>query len=252
MLTYGDMMSLLLCFFVLIVSFSQVKTQKYNAVVAALRKALGATSDGGELPLSNQPANSIISMFKELHLRPETYKHQADTNSKGAKGTQPNVKELRRGMRFAIGGPVTFEPGSADLSQQAKAQLKHIAGLVKGYNNIIELRGNATAGELGPVGTRRYKDVWRLSEARAQAVMAYLTGDQIGAKYRLKRDRFRLVADGNNEPLVQRAYGSAAAAPNRRVTVVLSQDLVQQLQGRGGGSNLQNTESTDMTESNDG
>lgn len=248
-LTYGDLMSLLLTFFILIASFSEIKHKEFNAVVAAMRQTLGSASDGGAMPLSVKPSNSIISVLKKLRMRSMTSRKQAETDAKGIKGTQPQVKELRHGMMFRVGGPVTFEPGSADLSDAAKVQLKRLIMPVKGYNTIIELRGNAAAGEVGPDSLSPYKDVWQLSEARAEAVMKYLTSPAVG----INPDRFRLVADGANEPLAERAYSTQQQAPNRRVEVIVSEDLVQQLQGRDGGAKQdQSTNATSMTGSNDG
>lgn len=229
MLTYGDMMTLLLCFFVLIVSFSQIRKKDFNAAVAAIKTALGESANGGMLPIPNKPSTSLIQILDKLELKQRSHHNHADTKAKGVHGSHTSVKQLRQGMRFAVGGPVTFQPGSADLSSQAKAQLRRVARLIKGYNNIIELRGNAAAGELGAEVQPRYHDLWQLSEARAEAVMKYLTSDGIG----LRRDRFRLIANADNEPLVQRAYTAQQAAPNRSVWVVVSEHLVQQLRGPG-------------------
>ncbi|MEA3365616.1 MAG: flagellar motor protein MotB, partial [Candidatus Hydrogenedentes bacterium] len=41
MVTYGDMMSLLLCFFVLLLSFSSISEKKYNKAIQSLKGALG-------------------------------------------------------------------------------------------------------------------------------------------------------------------------------------------------------------------
>lgn len=242
-LTYGDMMSLLLVFFILIVSFSEIKIKKFNAVMTAMRQTLGSTADGGEMPMVTTPSNSLVTKLEKLRMHSLTTRQQSQSKAKGIQGTEPDVKELRHGMIFRIGGPVTFEPGSADLSDVARTQLKRIMKPIKGYNTIIELRGSATEGEVGRGSPGPYKDVWKLSEARAEAVMHYLTSSAVG----IKADRFRLVADGANEPLVERAYSIQKQAPNRRVEVIVSEDLVQQLQGRNGAVKQKKNNATGMT-----
>ncbi len=122
---------------------------------------------------------------------------------------------------FAVGGPITFEPGSADLNDKARRTLDGTAELVRGFNNKIELRGHAASMELAD-GPSDYPDLWQLSYARSKAVMDYLTSPQVG----VSADRIRIVANADREPQKLRVYDSRAQQPNRRVEVVISEELV--------------------------
>jgi chemotaxis protein MotB len=231
MVTYGDMMTLLLCFFVLIVSFSTIdpkKKHKYEAAVQSIKEALGMPGHG-KVPADAVPKMSMISMLEQVQTEREKHENEASTTEKGVQGEDTKVTKIRDGMQFTVGGPVMFEPGSAKLTSQAKAQLKRTAELMRGYNNLIQLRGHTASMELASRPESPHETLWALSHARAQAVMGYLTDPPIG----LRADRFRLVAVADREPMVQRAYDDRKKAPNRRVEVVVAEQLTRDVKGSG-------------------
>ena len=122
---------------------------------------------------------------------------------------------------FTQGGRITFEPGSAQLSDLAKQQLTTLAGLIRGYKNKIELRGHTAKME--PLEGTGYQDLWVLSFFRAKAVMNFFTSSEIG----IEPDRIRLIANADREPLAKRVYTPAAQEPNRRVEVLVMEALVE-------------------------
>lgn len=226
MVTFSDMMTLLLCFFVLIVSFSEIKKKdQYQAVVEEIKKAFGMKGGGGKLPTKDDPALTLIERLEAVRLQSHREPNPANVNDPAMQGRESKVTQIRDGNLFVIGGPVTFEPGSADLSNEAKAKLMKIAELMRGWNNIVELRGHAASMELaGLVGHRsKYKDLRDLSFARARAVMDFLTSDPVS----LRPDRFRLIANGDREPLIRKRFTSSEQEPNRRVEVFVSEALMQ-------------------------
>lgn len=220
-LTYGDMMSLLLVFFIMIVALSEIKKQEeYQEIVANIQGAFGMRG-GAQLPIEGTPALSLLKFLQDQRLRRHQEENRSNTQDPGMDGSEATVTRIREGMRFAVGGRITFEPGSADLSQQAREALKQVASLLRGYTNIIELRGHADAMELPDDGT--FADLWALSYARAKAVMEYLCSDELG----IERNRIRLVANADREPLAPRAHTVAQKEPNRRVEIIVVEALAQ-------------------------
>jgi flagellar motor protein MotB len=98
---------------------------------------------------------------------------------------------------------------------------------MRGYNNLVQLRGHAAAMELAGQPDSPHPNLWQLSHARARAVMAFLTEPPIG----LRPERFRLVAVADREPMIERAYSSREKAPNRRVEVVVAEQLTRDVKG---------------------
>jgi chemotaxis protein MotB len=224
MTTYGDMMTLLLCFFVLIVSFSEIKKEdQYQAVVLEIKQAFGMMGGGGKIPITDDPALSLIERLDALRLKQEKVPNRSNTKDPGQRGREPQVTKVREGMMISTGGRITFEPGSADLSEEAKESLRQLAEVFKGWENLVELRGHAASLELpAGGGGGRYEDLWQLSFARSKAVFDYLTVDM-----EIDPDRFRLTGNADREPLDARAADSDDAEVNRRVEVLVSESLKQ-------------------------
>ncbi len=226
MVTYGDMVTLLLCFFVLIVSFSEIKREDdFQAVVAEIKKAFGMKGGGGKLPTEDDPALSLIERLETIRMRQEKIQNKSNTQDPGQRGREPRVTQIRPGLMFAVGGRVLFEPGSAALSDAGKAQLRQMAGSVdlKGYTNIIEVHGHASPYELQNV-TGGYADLDQLSFERARVVKQYMTGEDLG----ISAERVRLIGNGDREPVNPRAYTSYENAQNRRAEVLVSEKLVNE------------------------
>lgn len=236
MVTYGDMVTLLLCFFVLIVSFSEIKKEdQFQAVVEEIKKAFGMRGGGGKLPTKDDPALSLIERLEAIRMRQERVPNKSNVKDPGQSGREPRVTTIREGKRYAVGGKVLFEPGSAQLSDQAKAQLTDLVSRLKlkDATNKIELIGHAASMELlEPDGNPG--DLARLSFDRAVAVENYLTGDEIHDAYRLDVARFRLIGSANREPVNPRGIDTDETRDNRRVEIVVTEHIVTDLQGSQG------------------
>ncbi|MEX2672958.1 MAG: flagellar motor protein MotB [Phycisphaeraceae bacterium] len=224
-MTYGDMMSLLLVFFIMLVALSEIPEQdEFEALMAEIKKAFGMQGGGGRLPTDQDPELSLIKLLEQLQLQQQREPEKSHVDDPGIDGRDTTVTQVREGMRFLVGGHITFEPGSADLTDGARRQLRQVADMTRGYENIIELRGHAAASEREIVGRPgdTFSDLWLLSHVRAHAVMRYLTSDEVG----IRRDRIRLIANADREPLVQRRYAGHQTQPNRRVEVLVTEALV--------------------------
>jgi chemotaxis protein MotB len=221
MTTYGDMMTLLLCFFVLIVSFSEIKKEEqFQAVIEEIKQSFGMMGGGGKIPITDDPALSLIERLEAIALKQEKQPNRSNTKDPGQQGREPQVTKVREGMMISTGGRITFEPGSADLTEESKQSLDQLAEVFKGWENIVELRGHAASLEMPEGGNGQFDDLWILSHARAKAVFDYLTVD-LG----IDSTRFRLTANADREPLDARAADSEDAEKNRRVEVLVSESL---------------------------
>ena len=237
-MTYGDMMTLLMCFFVLIVSFSEIKKEdKFSAVIEEIKKALGVKGGGGTMPTEDDPALSLMKLLEEPRVRWEKVKGTSSAEDPGQEGRHAQVTRIREGELYALtGGRIAFDPGSADLTGETRRQLDTLIPQLQGLRTMIELRGHADRAEADLCGPDRpFPDLWSLSHARARSVMSYMTavrgeggGGGGGGGAGLDADRFRLTANADREPVAQRVYDASQRAPNRRVEVLLSDDVREQ------------------------
>lgn len=222
-LTYGDMMSLLLVFFIMLVSLSEIKKEEqYQAIVKEVQKAFGMRGGGGKLPTKDDPELSLLDRLEAVQLRSFDDPQRSSTDDPGVEGRQMTVTAIRKGMQYVIGGPITFEPDSAQLSERGMRQLERIAAEVRGYNNKIEVRGHAASMELADAAGR-YPDLWALSYARARTVAEYLAQPPC----EIDPQRIRVVANADHEPQKLRVYTPGSQEPNRRVEVVVGDEVIE-------------------------
>jgi chemotaxis protein MotB len=223
MVTYGDMMTLLLCFFVILVAMSEIKEdRKYEDVVRSIREAFGFVGGVGALPTDMVPRTSLLDKTLEAS-RPYEPNNVGDSQQEGIHGKSFRITQVREGVAVAYGGTITFERFDTKLSPRGSEQVSKIADLLRGHNTKIEIRGHATSEPLPADSPHR--DAYDLSYGRARAVAEALIGQGIRAS------RIRLVAAGDTEKLKEQAYSEDRRAANRRVEVLVRESLVADFAG---------------------
>ncbi len=220
-LTYGDLMSLLLCFFILLASLSELKDDAvWKAKIQQVQQSFGLQGGGGKVPGEQVDRLSLVAKLERMYREQQKHKRTVETTDPGVQGREMRVTQSKAGIKRGLGS-VTFEPGSAELSETAKASLAPVAALIQGYNNKIELLGHASASEVSVASA--YPDLWQLSYARSQAVMKYLV-DEKG----IAAARIRLIANADKEPMTKREYEAPALELNRRVAIEISDQLAEE------------------------
>jgi len=221
LVTFGDMMALLLCFFILLQMFSQLKQDReYQRVITAIKEAFGYSGGIGVLPINDPPVRSIIEQLEEMAIKQYEENKTARSPVDSVDGAFVRVKKIRDGTMFTLGGPAVFDELSAEVTPTIRAELRKLATLLAGRNNKITVRGHAHAKYL-PEGSP-WRDLTDLSYERSRAVMSVLV--EFGLEDRV----FRLEPVGAREPVRPRAHGPAEEAENRRVEVILSEQLVEE------------------------
>lgn len=219
--TYGDMMTLLLCFFVLLAAFSELKKENdYQKVVEAVKEAFGYQGGVGMLPVSDPPTRSMIRILDEISLKSRTKIKRSQSNTVGMTGQYTRVKRIREGMMFVLGGNAVFDRESAELKPQAQAALRSIGQLLKGRRNKIAIRGHADSKTLS--ADSPWLDLDALSYARAWEAKRFLT-ENIG----VDSQRIYLDARGDSEPMRHRATAAMDQQINRRVEIILTENVVE-------------------------
>jgi len=222
MVTFGDMMALLLCFFILLQMFSEFKKDhEYQRVVTAIQEAFGFAEGVGVLPADDIPTHSMVDILETLSVSAEsTSSNPSESNEEGMDGTHARVTRVAEGVQFTIGGIQLFEHQSPEISQAGQAQLARLAELLAGRRNIVLIRGHAASTRL-PVDSP-WASLDELSFARAQAVHRILVAEGLDDRV------FRLEAVGDREPIDARAMSEQALAEHRRVDIILTERLIDE------------------------
>lgn len=180
--TFADLMSLLLTFFILILSFANMDVIKFSAAVASLQDAFGTAVgsheyEGTHIPspitLSTQSRSRVIEL--EIGSTDELRDLREDIEEMVERSHLENlveVEESDRGVVVRVIGQLLFDPGSADLRPESFVLLTELALLIKSIPGPVSIEGHTD-----DTGTSNLDEIsnWRLSAGRAISVLDNLT-----------------------------------------------------------------------------
>lgn len=172
MATYGDMMTLLLCFFVLLFSFATLDVQKFRAIAQSMNGSLGVLDSGMTVsmePLINSfPSDSPseeTEEFSKLYEEMSEYIEQNDL--------QKSIVLIlnERGLLVRFMDNVLFDSGKADLTPKAREIIDKVAEIIRQNDKNVRVEGHT---DNIPINTFRFPSNWELSTTRAVNVVKYL------------------------------------------------------------------------------
>ncbi len=235
LVTYGDMMSLLLCFFVIIVSMSELKrNERFQQVLESLRQAFGNTGEIRAVISDNLEPNALLRRLQNIVIPQKA--DLGDADDPGIRGKVFRVTDVREGIHVEIGGRITFDRFSAALKPEARFLIAQLAAKTAGHNTILKITGHATREALPADSV--WPDKWSLSYARAAAVKDELVANGI------RPARLRLIAAGSEAPVEPYAYDEEKLALNRRVEIVVTEATIDDYQQKP--FSIEEQESTDV------
>lgn len=240
--TYGDMVTLLLTFFVLLFSFSTVDAQKWEEIVSSLSGtpfvAIQALDPGDvkadaeplietswDLPeptpsptpepsdaLNPAQIAEIKEQFDELY---DKIKFHIEMN-----GLQDklNVQMLDNAILMTMNESALFDSGSAVLKQEARGILPAICEILNQYDALIRKIRIEGHTDTVPIQNSQYKDNWELSSARSLSVLYFLLAQDMEPEkmYPTFLGEYHPIDDNDTEP---------GKARNRRVDFVVESIL---------------------------
>ncbi|HOX26431.1 MAG TPA: OmpA family protein [Candidatus Krumholzibacteria bacterium] len=213
--TYGDMMSLLLCFFVLLVSFSSMQEEKFQEAARSLRLAFGVLVDPESALRIDDPIVPRYETAEPRDLLVEVRELETTLLDRGVSG-DVQVEVLGDGILFRLEAPVLFAAGRADLQPASHDVLESLAGFLQKFPGEIRIEGHS---DNVPILTDRFPSNWELSAARAGAVARYFQG------YGLQPTRLAATGYGEHRPLAGNDDAEGRAR-NRRVEIFLKVDRI--------------------------
>jgi len=180
MATYADLMSLLLCFFVMLFAMSIIQEVKWEAFVETQMRKMGYS---GQSPRESQGNSLATSLSSVSELSRRSAAMLGSQPIQGRRGEYLRTQTIRPEGDVVKGGLIRFELGNAELTEQAKHDLESLLPVLRDSNNKIMIQGHAapTETDLGI-----YSRDFFLTYARAINVKKHLLS--LG----LKEEFFRL------------------------------------------------------------
>ena len=193
--TFGDMMSLLLTFFIMLVSLSEMKEEeKYQALVESMKQQFGYSSSQNSLiPGDLRPRNSALSKTATMGRAKRLDTMQGGDKVQAPVGDHPRVVIVRPGTKTGIGTVVYFAEDASDLTEEHRAILSQQGDVMQGKSQKIEIRGHTSHKPITPNSGLR--DNWDLAYQRSRNVMQYLIQD-----LNIDPRRIRMSVAGPYEP----------------------------------------------------
>lgn len=235
MVTFADLMALMMTFFVLLYSFSKVDAGRYKAIVESMARGFGAqwiervdTNSGvmGPKPGVIQPPDVRVKPEKR-HVKPKPGPEPRPVsrslksrildqlrNRLAQQLDQGNVQVIRQKDRIMLRftDKVAFTSGSVSLSGSFRRILGNIAPLLEQSRSRVLVEGHT---DNVPIRTTSIADNWELSARRAISVIRYLQ-----AISTIPGKRITVIGYGDSRPLVANDT-PANRARNRRVEISL-------------------------------
>lgn len=222
MVSYMDMVTVIMCLFIVLFAISSVDQDKYQELKSSLAAGFGTIEDADVVeavidnPATEPPADVETDLERALaEVADLTALRDAMAKDLEAYGMSETVRfEIdERGLTVRLVSADTFfSPGSADLTEEAGAVLQIVGPVLAPTSYEIQVEGNADYKST--VGSR-FPTNWELSSSRATAVLRYLV-EHSG----LTEHRIAAVGFGSARPLAAGTHPEALAA-NRRVDIMV-------------------------------
>lgn len=182
---FGDLMSLLLCFFVLLLSMSSMDTKKISEAIGSLAGAMSVLEGGTQTEISKkriQEATPIESQDEtsETVNRVQAAVNEANEMMEKGKGPEISLDEAQEGFVIKLPASLLFKSGSATIeNEDALLFLKRVALIIDELPNNMLVSVQGHTDNQGPSGNSPFKDNWELSSARAISVLQELLLDGV-------------------------------------------------------------------------
>lgn len=210
MTTFADLMSLLLCFFVLMLSFSEMDRKLFKVLSGSLKEAFGVQR---EIRVWDFPKGMSIfsSDFKNPKFLSDELEKELRSAIRLAKGgSMAQITEGELSVKITLPGHVLFDLGSAALKEDALPVLDELREVIRKSSNRVIVSGHTD--DL-PIRTAQFPSNWELSAARAGCVIRhFLSQGEIDAT------RFLAVGMADTQPR-QPNDSEENRAQNRRVEI---------------------------------
>ena len=259
MATFADLATLLLCFFVLLLSFSEMDVAKFKQLAGSMRQAFGVQA---EIKAKTIPKGTslIAKEFSPGQPKPtpinSVRQYTIDSSKNTLKTVNPDeVEKLEQRRRAAMSalaealklkrelakeieeGKIlvraegnraivhilergSFRSGRADVKAEFVPVLKKIAGLISESEDQVRVSGHT---DNIPISTQRFRSNWELSAARAVSVAHELMVDKL-----VDETRFVINGHADTRPLNDNDTRENRAK-NRRVDIALIKGEAEQV-----------------------
>ncbi|MEN2769171.1 flagellar motor protein MotS [Ornithinibacillus xuwenensis] len=242
MVTYSDMVTLILVFFILLFSMSQIDASKFEAISESFRNRMIFDFSPSPVPMENPTENTSNEekgqTTNEFEVPSEDKKESESDVEEAAQEDSlhdlmqevesyldennlnnfVSANRSERGVVLVLQDSILFDPGEAEILPSALPFLTKVGTLLSQIDNDIKVEGHT---DNIPMSSYRYPSNWELSGARASSVVRFLVDEN-----KLKDTRFSISGYGDTRPLAPNDNANNRSK-NRRVEIVIVENGTQ-------------------------
>lgn len=240
MVTYSDMVTLILVFFILLFSMSQIDLAKFEAISESFRNRNILEFFPSSVPNDNPTEHTSIEESGKQTNEFDTPTQLPDITDKDREAEKEDSLDVllsdvekflddndlndvitanrtERGVVLVLQESILFESGEAEIIDSGKPFLGKIGNLLLQLPNNVNVEGHTDSR---PISNFRYPSNWELSGARASSVIRYLISEN-----EFYQERFSAIGYGETRPLVPNT-SAENWSKNRRVEIVILEDYL--------------------------
>ncbi|MCS5707756.1 OmpA family protein [Candidatus Berkiella cookevillensis] len=253
--TFGNLMSLLMCFFVLQLSFSQIETEKFKKIAISMVETFGARQEGGldalpqevraiargfnpsnEASTLNEVKTEMVAMPNQVELDEAIFEKVKEKKKKEReeKSEQAAIDIAKQLVNEILNGTIEIEPHEQHIVIRILEQDSFFTGenevrasfmpILNKIRRILEHSDGNISIEVHtddlPVFTSDFRSNWDLSVVRAASVAHLLLNNPNST---LDKKRVSILGHADSKPLFAND-SKAHRASNRRIEIILDQN----------------------------
>jgi chemotaxis protein MotB len=214
LMTYGDLVTLLLVFFVLLYTMTPgVEEQAFNSFISYFQKHTGFMENNSSMTnnLQNNVNPEQVDEFLEENM--EKWQAMADFAEQTAGMEGVEIETTSSGYLITLNDSVAFQSGSSQLLPEAEKILDGVAGSINNGSWMVEVQGHTDNVPIS--GGNVYQTNWHLGAARAVSVVQYLQ-----PRTKMSPENYKASSFGEFKPLASNATPDGRRR-NRRVEIYL-------------------------------
>src|SRR5690625_1338191 len=238
MVTYSDMVTLILVFFILLFSMSQIDLHKFESITQSFQSRAILDFLPSTVPVDDEfPSNHGAggsdaiadddeeeeSNLDDLMDHLEAWEKKADALNRLYTDVQNflDTEELgdaitairtEEGVILVLQDNILFNSGEAIILDSGEPFLDKVGSLIKDISNVVRVEGHT---DNRPISSYRYPSNWELSGARAGSVVRYLIEE-----HGIDEERFLIAGYGETRPVAPNDTAENQSK-NRRVEIVI-------------------------------
>lgn len=219
MATYSDLATLLLTFFVLLLSFANMDAQQFREALGSVREAFGVTYvDPGHFAARSTTIVELgDSNGKTVLKESSALRAVKDAVARRGLAGEVEVSAEERGIVLRVRDQILFDVGSDVVREEGIPVLEKVADLALDFQGRIAIEGHT---DNRPISTLRFPSNWELSAFRATAVLGHLVSHGV------PRERLGIAGYADTVPLAPNDTVEGRAS-NRRVEFIFAYDDVE-------------------------